>query len=480
MRGDARWQLGRFLCAVVLLLSLAPELLSAQSFDLERTRRAVVRVFGDKGAVAASGLVVRVSDERVYVLTAYHVIKRDAERGVSTVEVEFFPDGTAPARLSRERMDPFNDLAVLTVDKLPASTPLETPLGSSATLPETARVWALGHPRGGPGWVISEGNVGRKTGGRVYFSGTATDAGNSGGPLLDDKGMVVGVITSEGTSTGVALESDVVRPIIRAWVPALPAVASPAPEPLPSGPTAKVPAPSASPAQSPSVTTGKDGAEMVLVPAGAFWMGGDRHGDNEKPRHEVTLDAFYIDKYEVTNALYRTFMRATRGTTGRFWAWVYSTSNDAKQPVVSVSWDDADAYCRWAGKRLPTEAEWEKAARGTDGREYPWGNQWEAGRANVSWLGLADVGSYPTGASPYGVHDMAGNVWEWVADRYAEDYYKGSPRRNPQGPDAGTSRVLRGGSWMSRASSARVAGRSLSKPDVQDPTTGFRCARGVP
>jgi formylglycine-generating enzyme required for sulfatase activity/uncharacterized caspase-like protein len=222
----------------------------------------------------------------------------------------------------------------------------------------------------------------------------------------------------------------------------------------------------------------EDGAEMVLVPAGEFTMGSNDR-DDEKPPHRVHLDAYWIDKYETTNALYRRFVDATTRSAPSYWTdagW-----NGTSQPVAGVSWVDADAYCKWAGKRLPTEVEWEKAARGTDGRKYPWGEQWDSSKANAeNRLGkTAPVGSYPSGVSPYGVHDMAGNAWEWVADWYDGNYYKQSPERNPQGPSSGASRVLRGGSWSSLPYYARTAFRGYDTPGNRGNGVGFRCARGL-
>jgi formylglycine-generating enzyme required for sulfatase activity len=219
-----------------------------------------------------------------------------------------------------------------------------------------------------------------------------------------------------------------------------------------------------------------DGAEMVLVPAGEFTMGSDEY-DDEKPIHRVYLDAFYIDTYETTNALYERFARATGRPLPRYWR--DATANAPSQPVTGVTWDDADAYCTWAGKRLPTEAEWEKAARGTDSRTYPWGQHWDARRANSDHGAgkAAAVGSYVDGASPYGAHDMAGNVWEWVADSYAEDYYRRSPSRNPPGPEPSTVRVARGGSWSSVPVLLRTANRFSTRSDVRTLYIGFRCAK---
>jgi len=237
---------------------------------------------------------------------------------------------------------------------------------------------------------------------------------------------------------------------------------------------------------SPHVIKGKDGAALVSVPAGEFWMGSEDGGPEEKPRRRVYLDAFSIDKYEVTNVLYRRFMDATGHRAPTFWT--DSSANEPNQPVVGVSWHDASAYCQRAGKRLPTEAEWEKAARGTDGRKYPWGDQWDSSRANSaeSRLGKpAEVGSYASGMSPYGADDMAGNVWEWVVDWYDPNYYQTAPNRNPKGPDSplvtrpvwAQDRVTRGGSWVYSEYDLRVSVRSGWLPTNTNMSIGFRCAQ---
>jgi formylglycine-generating enzyme required for sulfatase activity len=217
---------------------------------------------------------------------------------------------------------------------------------------------------------------------------------------------------------------------------------------------------------------------MVYVTAGEFIMGSDEGGSNEQPVHAVYLDAFYIDKTEVTNVQYRACVEAGAcdppGKTT-----YYDNAEYAQHPVVFVSWNDADAYCRWAGKRLPTEAEWEKAARGTDGRTYPWGEGIDCDHAQYSGCGggTVPVGSKPKGVSPYGALDMAGNVWEWVVDWYDSGYYSRSPGRNPPGPDSGWYRVLRGGSWYDVQGDARCAVRFLYNPWIRFNDVGFRCAR---
>jgi formylglycine-generating enzyme required for sulfatase activity len=220
---------------------------------------------------------------------------------------------------------------------------------------------------------------------------------------------------------------------------------------------------------------------MVYVPASEFTMGGEEGDSDEQPVHTVYLEAFYIDKYEVTNAQYRECVEAgacnaPADTTD------YDNADCAQHPVVYVSWDDADTYCRWAGKRLPTEAEWEKAARGTDGRTYPWGEGIDCDHAQYRECvgGTVPVGSKAKGASPYAALDMAGNVWEWVADWYDPGYYSRSSERNPSGFDSGEYRVLRGGSWVDEALDVRSANRRRLAPAVSGSNVGFRCARGSP
>ncbi len=228
----------------------------------------------------------------------------------------------------------------------------------------------------------------------------------------------------------------------------------------------------------------KDGAEMVLVPAGEFTMGSNDSGQaDEKPAHKVTLSAFLIDRYEVTVGQFKKFCTATPG---KFLPEQQPESTDS-HPVVSVDWNDAKAYAEWAGRRLPTEAEWEKAARGTDARTYPWGNQDDEKKRNGTGAGdgfdgLAPVGSFPGGASPCGALDMSGNGWEWCADWYDENYYgtRAATARDPQGPSSRSSRVLRGGRWDDDPGNLRAALRNRGDPTSRNVNLGFRAARGLP
>ncbi len=221
-------------------------------------------------------------------------------------------------------------------------------------------------------------------------------------------------------------------------------------------------------------------AGMVQVPPGGFTMGGSDEED-ERPAHRVYLSAFAIDRDEVTRGDYQKCAAAGRCAAPADYG---KGSDDIA--VTGVSWRDADSYCRFAKKRLPTEAEWEKAARGSDGRIYPWGNEPSCAQANFgNFQGEGRcpsnpgrpvrVGSFP-GASPYGARDLAGNVWEWVGDRYDARYYRHSPSRNPKGPAAGERRVVRGGACCSMFGLPRAANRLAFPESYRDVDIGFRCA----
>jgi len=242
------------------------------------------------------------------------------------------------------------------------------------------------------------------------------------------------------------------------------------------------------------------GVRMLLVPAGEFTMGrsaSDQFADcqelnqecqlswfmDEEPIHKVYLDAFYIDVYEVTNALYKVCAEQgvcdpPQASNSNSRVNYYGNPEFDNYPVIYVSWIQAKTYCEWREARLPTEAEWEKAARGTDARIYPWGNELDETYANYN-LDIGDtteVGSYESGKSPYHVYDMAGNVWEWVADWYSETYYQRSPTENPPGPASGDYRGLRGGSWGLVGVSVSASYRYASDPTEPNLDLGFRCA----
>jgi len=229
-------------------------------------------------------------------------------------------------------------------------------------------------------------------------------------------------------------------------------------------------------------TTGKDGAPALLISGGNFVMG----DGEESPRREVYVDSFYLDKYEVTVSRYAKFLKATGSLKVPDYWEEANLDRDGELPVVGVDWHDAVGYCRWAGKRLPTDAEWERAARGTDGRRYPWGNdEPTSGRGNYGKSsespykgGLAPVGKHESGKSPYGAQDLAGNASEWVADWYAEGLARADVR-NPKGPESGEGRVIRGGSWSDPPERLNSIRRMHASPATRLDDVGFRCAMDV-
>jgi formylglycine-generating enzyme required for sulfatase activity len=242
------------------------------------------------------------------------------------------------------------------------------------------------------------------------------------------------------------------------------------------------------------------GVPMVYIPAGSFQMGSDDGNASEKPMHRVILDAYYIDQYEVTNTRYaqcvdggvcsapmvaESFSRES----------YYGNATYANYPVIWVDWFAAQTYCEWRDARLPTEAEWEKAARGEDGFIYPWGNEFDGSLANFcdtncefemriiafndGYLETAPIGSFPGGVSPYNIFDMAGNVWEWVADWFDDTYYANAPENNPTGSEVGSKRVIRGGSWDNQPEGLRTFLRNEIEPILGSNNIGFRCVRDI-
>ena len=294
-------------------------------------------------------------------------------------------------------------------------------------------------------------------------------------------------------------------------LPAAAAAPTGTPTPAPTG--THTPSPTVTLFPTPTTQTDRiideHGVEMVLIPAGVFIMGSDTGLPDEQPVHAVYLDAFYIDLNETTNAEYRACVDAgvcqppdyidCCASPGTQWYslrpdYFYSPEYD-NYPVTWLSWAKAATYCEWRGTRLPTEAEWEKAARGTDGRLYPWGNEqptpelanfiwWEGDFDQRPLYNTAPVGSYPAGASPYSVLDMAGNLYEWVQDLYDPTYYARSPYANPQGPteEEGSWQIARGGSFWNKPDRLRIPNRNHTylPPDVGHFDAGVRCAKDPP
>ena len=233
---------------------------------------------------------------------------------------------------------------------------------------------------------------------------------------------------------------------------------------------------------------GDDNREMIEIPEGPFTMGIGDGDPDEGPPHPVYLKTFYIDLKEVTQGEYDRFVKMTKRDNPKVPVFEDTIEKlmSPDYPVMAITWNDAFAYCRWAGKRLPTEAEWEKAARGEGKRRYPWGNKFKYQFANVDgqddgFQYLAPVGSFEVGRSPFGLYDATGNVAEWVMDDYVADYYQKAPYRDPKGPKIDdVFKVIRGGSWRESRLGARVTKRFSAKMWRTDASVGFRCAMDPP
>jgi formylglycine-generating enzyme required for sulfatase activity len=299
----------------------------------------------------------------------------------------------------------------------------------------------------------------------------------------DDKG------TDEASSGGNDTSAAEATPIVLATPTPKPAPATPTPKPTATEMPTAEPAPTTENADGTAPTAEPPTAvpmpalvdDMVLIPAGPFTMGNDGGDAEDAPAQTIDLPAFEMDKFEVSNDDFALFVDSTGYVTDAensgSHSWQEYAEGKGNHPVVKVTWNDAVAFCEWAGKRLPTEQEWEKAARGDDARTYPWGNDFDASLANVKDTGLRGTtasGSFPGGASPYGVEDIAGNVWEWTASWFKA--YDGGANDNPYYGER--FRVTRGGAWFEEAAQVTTYNRNAADPDITaNDDLGFRCVR---
>ena len=461
--------------------------------NLDAAKAGIVKITTTTGQTG-TGFIVRVEPEVVYIITAAHVIAGDAQP-----KVEFFTKRNVPVKGAvlpgAELSDDLRGLALVVVREkahIPAGV-MVLAFGTAKDLVSGGEdALVIGHSGGGGNWAVLKRNISNRVGRDISLD-PGVPSRFSGGPILVQN-KVVGIVMSNRDGFGLGITHKSVLNymegfgVVPSTFPIVDESKSASPT-KPIAPTGQVKLPSSVPSQQlPQAKTGNDGAPMVLVPEGEFTMGSpEGEGDSdEHPHHTVDLDAYYIDQYEVTVERYQRFLTQTHRATPDYWEHVNLT-RDAQKPVVGIDWDDAQAYCEWAEKRLPTEAEWEKAARGTDKRTFPWGAfKPNSSTANFGKLknwdvvyaeALKAVGSYERGRSPYKAYDMAGNVWEWVADWYDQNYYGNSPTKNPQGPLSGAEKALRGGSWYNDPSYLRSAIRYWIYPSERLATLGVRCAQ---
>ena len=508
------------------------------------------------GKPAGSGVIVH-SDG--YVLTAEHVIA-DAKRIFVLTAGEF----RAPATLVST--DSEHDLALLKIETVGLT---EAPIGYAGAVRLDQEIITVGFSFGLREVSMTRGRIAAvRTRGvqRVFQVDAAVNPGNSGGPIFNGRGEVVGVMTSkfshpsgivpEGMSFAVpisyatpllanipdfdftmigkgkkaakgggeskGLAQEVIRTTVLIETVRNTDMASmtPAPaqdaggSPKSDSPTVVSPRLQPSPLRdhAPSPQDEKEIARvndqllaaqvdelkqlvrrsipqpegMVVIPAGEFWMGTEDGLQDARPLHRVHLSSYWFDKYEVTNTQYRQCVEGG-GCTPPKDRLMFEDPQRAQHPVTNITWSQARSFCQWQGKRLPTEAEWEKAARGTDGRRYPWGNNEEVlkrhmreGVLTADANGAGPVGRQRATASPYGVFDLIGSLSEWVKDWYAEDFYQTSPVRDPQGPSRGSFRVLRGGEWNEKSPNIQSSYRGWDDVTYWGPTLGVRCANDVP
>lgn len=490
----------------LLLLSLLLDVTISHAQSVEELKKGVVKITAqaDGKTRVGTGFVVKIDTESAYIVTAAHVVSGDSQP-----RVQFFARQDVPVRAQVKHAEGGDDetgMALLTVrgkENVPTGL-VALQLATTIRISGGEDIMVIGHPRGAGDWAILKGSIASRQG-RYLTVDANIDEGNSGGPIIQN-GQVVGLIGgAQRYGKGVTIGT--VREYLEGHGIIIQSTAIPD---------------AAKHSRTPQTITGKDGAPMVLIPAGEFMMGIE--GYDDFPPHRVALDAFYLDKYEVTNRIFHQFVQQTGHRTtaeregnsnallegegmqtikGANWRQpegerTVFASNRFEHPVVSVSWEDADAFCRWARKRLPTEAEWEYAARAGTKTLFWWGNGSPGSRLveNIrdeaakkllkefisgyddGSVRTAPVGSYE--ANPWGLHDMGGNVEEWTADWYDGQYYLKSSDRNPKGPSSGEYRVSRGGSWQDHPGYAFPARRLMLPPRTRIDYLGFRCAQDVP
>ena len=471
-------------CAVTAVTAQTPQQIAKNAF-----RATVILVMEDAEGQPSLGSGFFVGDGQI--ATNLHVVE-GAARGYGKLvgkEMKFNIEGWTA-------IDKKRDLIIL---KVPTFGPEVILLGNSDLTQVGETVYAVGNPRGLEG-TFSDGiisSIRLLDSDRLIQITAPISSGSSGGPVLNQKGEAIGVSVlsvRDGQNLNFAIPSNYLKSLLTKVGVVKPLFHAPALTEAPMmAPAAKI-------------RTQPDGRTMVLIPAGEFQMGSN--GDDEKLVHTVYVDAFYMDTYEVTNVDFKRFVLANpywqkgripralhTGDYLKHWNSNNYPTGKANHPVVYVSWYTAMAYAEWTGKRLPTEAEWEKAARGgLSGRKYPWGDTIPPARANYNQniRDTTPVGKY--GVNGYGLYDMAGNVWEWCLDEYDSRFYARSPRRNPLAGvwtianldlitenylGVKSARVLRGGSWVSSARYLRVADRIFWSPTSTFNVYGFRCVRSV-
>lgn len=485
-------QIATVTCLVTILELIPTQWADAQ--NIEDLKNGVVKITarteGQQPKVG-TGFVIDMQREAVYIVTAPHVLGDDPQ---PSVEFYHHPNQKLPARVYKRDFDPRTGdptgLAVLIVEGAIPYSVRVLPLASDVDIEPSWHVTLIGHPRiSGSEWIEADAIFQNQKGRYLVFKGNVNE-GNSGGPVLLD-GIVIGVVESTDALQIYAIPLSIIKESLKGWQIAWA-------EPLPRQVLRQE-----SPKNLPREVIGKDGAPMVLVPAGEFVMGDDTGGrEDNRPAHSVYLDAFYMDKYEVTVERYQRFLNDKNKNIEIKTPYEWDVGRDSLKPAIAMTYLEANIYCGWADKRLPTEAEWEKAARGIDGRVYPWGNSspteehanWNRGYSILEHIGreltggfnlyddqkLMPVGSFSRDKSPYEIYDMGGNVTEMVEDAYSRDYYKKSPALNPKGPyrDTSNGTVYKGGNfWSKRATDlysflrSEGGGRALG--------VGFRCAMGA-